>query len=107
MRNPYTHQSYLGAPDAANDGPTVWFMKKYWWVSIPVVLALTGRFMERKRKKTLSAYNLLEDFSNIAAPGLGALGVIALIRQEHADALAKAEQDATPSNTQSVQGYHT
>lgn len=94
MRYPPNHPynrmpTPLSGPDPLRDSPTLWFLKKYWWVSLPVAYAFAVRFMERKRKQTLTPYNVMEDFANITAPGLGVLGVIALIRQEHADAVDK------------------
>ena len=109
MSSPYptSRPNYLSSPNPLSDSPTIWFMKKYWWVGVPVALAFAGRLLERKRKHTLSAYRILEDFSSIAAPGLGVLGVIALIRQEHADAQIKQlEDDDLVTKATSVEGYY-
>lgn len=73
-----------------------------------MALAIGGRILERKRDKTLTAYNVLEDISTIAAPGIGVLGVIALIRQEHSDALVAADERevAVEMAAQSVEGIY-
>jgi hypothetical protein len=110
MRYPPTQppfQSFLNGPDPVADPPSAWFVKKYWWIAVPVALAIGGRVLERRRQKTLTAYNMLEDISTIAAPGLGVLGVIALIRQEHADALMKEiDEGNLDLNAQPVEGYY-
>ena len=107
---PFPAPQPLKAPpvDPHQNGASAWFFKKYWWITVPVVLAIGGRILERKRKNTLTAYNVLEDISTIAAPGIGVLGVIALIRQEHSDALIAADEreSAEGMSAQSVKGYY-
>lgn len=83
------------APPVMREGAFTWFVRKYWWVSLPIVYALGQRAYTRFKAGNLSAYHMLEDTAKIAAPGVAVLGVIALINQEYRDVKElKEEQQA-------------
>jgi len=75
--------------------PFVQFMVKNWPLALFAGLAITGRMLERRKKKELTTFNVLADMGFILSPIVG-LAVLNQVAHQHAAGMPSGIPLSTP-----------
>ncbi len=79
--------------------PFVSFLVKNWWLVAIAGIAVTGRVIERRKKKELTVFNAFADVGFILTPLVGLAMLNQIACQEHLQAQANAGQVPNPIPT--------